>query len=87
MVPDLPKGSLILADLGYFGFAWFDHLTDLGRSKKLNPDSCGNRRNGYKPFFKTAESLKAFFELSHGLLRERHTSFVDTVNLGNDRLM
>jgi hypothetical protein len=29
MVPDLPKGSLILADLGYFGFAWFDHLTDL----------------------------------------------------------
>ena len=24
----LPKGSLILADLGYFGFAWFDWLTD-----------------------------------------------------------
>lgn len=26
----LPKGSLILADLGYFGFAWFDGLTDEG---------------------------------------------------------
>lgn len=24
----LPKGSLILADLGYFGFEWFDRLTD-----------------------------------------------------------
>jgi len=26
----LAKGSLILADLGYFAFAWFDHLTDQG---------------------------------------------------------
>jgi hypothetical protein len=31
MVADLPAGSLILADLGYFGFAWFDALTDAGR--------------------------------------------------------
>jgi len=30
MVEALPEGSLILADLGYFGFAWFDHLTDAG---------------------------------------------------------
>ena len=30
MVQDLPKGSLLLADLGYFGFAWFDWLTDQG---------------------------------------------------------
>ena len=30
MVEALPPGSLILADLGYFGFAWFDHLTDAG---------------------------------------------------------
>ena len=30
MVADLPKGSLILADLGYFAFAWFDHLTEAG---------------------------------------------------------
>lgn len=29
MVSNLPKGSLILADLGYFGFAWFDDLTDM----------------------------------------------------------
>lgn len=28
MVQGLPAGSLILADLGYFGFAWFDWLTD-----------------------------------------------------------
>jgi Transposase DDE domain len=28
MVADLPAGSLVLADLGYFGFAWFDALTD-----------------------------------------------------------
>lgn len=28
LVSPLPKGSLVLADLGYFGFAWFDWLTD-----------------------------------------------------------
>jgi hypothetical protein len=27
---EVPSGSLILADLGYFGFAWFDDLTDAG---------------------------------------------------------
>lgn len=27
----LPRGSLILADLGYFGFKWFDDLTDAGQ--------------------------------------------------------
>lgn len=30
MVATLPVGSLILADLGYFGFAWFDDLTRAG---------------------------------------------------------
>ena len=30
MVADLPRGSLLLADLGYFAFAWFDALTDQG---------------------------------------------------------
>ena len=30
MVAELPTGSLILADLGYFAFAWFDALTDRG---------------------------------------------------------
>lgn len=30
MVSDLPPGSLIVADLGYFGFRWFDDLTDAG---------------------------------------------------------
>jgi Transposase DDE domain len=28
MIADLPTGCLILADLGYFGFPWFDDLTD-----------------------------------------------------------
>lgn len=30
LVATLPAGSLILADLGYFGFTWFDALTDAG---------------------------------------------------------
>ncbi len=30
MVADLPRGSLVLADLGYFSFAWFDALTHQG---------------------------------------------------------
>jgi hypothetical protein len=30
LVADLAPGTLILADLGYFGFAWFDELTDGG---------------------------------------------------------
>ena len=30
LVTTLPAHSLILADLGYFGFAWFDDLTDAG---------------------------------------------------------
>jgi hypothetical protein len=30
MVAGLPKGSLVLADLGYFGFEWFDDLSSAG---------------------------------------------------------
>jgi hypothetical protein len=30
LLEGLPAGSLILADLGYFGFRWFDDLTDAG---------------------------------------------------------
>lgn len=30
MVAGLAAGTLIVADLGYFGFAWFDDLTDMG---------------------------------------------------------
>lgn len=30
-IADLPVGSLILADLGYFGFRWFDELTEAGQ--------------------------------------------------------
>ena len=28
MLKYVPHGSLILADMGYFAFAWFDELTD-----------------------------------------------------------
>lgn len=31
LVAEVPRGSLILADLGYFGFAWFDELTAAGQ--------------------------------------------------------
>jgi hypothetical protein len=30
MVEGLPEGSLLLVDLGYFGFSWFDYLTESG---------------------------------------------------------
>jgi hypothetical protein len=30
LVSDLPQGSLVLADLGYFAFEWFDDLTAAG---------------------------------------------------------
>jgi hypothetical protein len=30
MIEELPKGSLVLADLGYFGFEWFDFLSQAG---------------------------------------------------------
>ena len=30
LVAELPQRSLVVADLGYFGFAWFDWLTDGG---------------------------------------------------------
>jgi hypothetical protein len=32
LLSSLKAGTLILADLGYFGFEWFDKLTDLGYS-------------------------------------------------------
>ena len=32
LVADLPPGALVVADLGYFGFAWFDWLTERGYS-------------------------------------------------------
>lgn len=31
LVTDLPDGSLVLFDLGYFAFPWFDELTDAGQ--------------------------------------------------------
>lgn len=31
LIADLPSASLILADLGYFAFAWFDELTAAGQ--------------------------------------------------------
>lgn len=30
VIRDLPVGSVLLFDLGFFAFSWFDHLSDLG---------------------------------------------------------
>jgi len=30
LLEHINKGALILADLGYFGFAWFNELSDKG---------------------------------------------------------
>ena len=30
LAAEMPAGTLLVADLGYFGFAWFDWLTDRG---------------------------------------------------------
>ncbi len=30
VIRDLPTGSVLLFDLGFFAFSWFDHLSDLG---------------------------------------------------------
>ena len=88
---DLRDGPIVVESppntLGIFNDFFFRYVADLGRSEKLNPESCGNWLDGHKPFFKAAESLKALFELSHGFLREFHAGFVDTVNLSNDRLL
>ena len=40
MVKSLKVGTLILADLGYFGFAWFDQLSELGYSWISRVKSC-----------------------------------------------
>ena len=42
LVAELPAGALVLADLGYFSFPWFDDLTDAGHywiSRMRNPTS------------------------------------------------
>ena len=40
MVKSLKVGTFILADLGYFGFAWFDQLSELGYSWISRVKSC-----------------------------------------------
>jgi len=43
MVAALPRGSLILADLGYFAFAWFDDLTAASHWWLSRLRACGPR--------------------------------------------
>lgn len=57
----LPPGSLLLADLGYFGFRWFDELTDTGYhfiSKLRKKTSC------------TVEHVLAQGTTAHGPVRD-----------------
>lgn len=58
LLEGLQKGSLILADLGYFTFAWFDYLTDQGYwwISRLKPKTSVERIH---TFFEHGETLDA----------------------------
>jgi hypothetical protein len=83
MVADLPTGSLILADLGYFAFAWFDALTDAGYwwlSRLRNKTSYEIRH----VFYQDAQVLDALVWLgAHRADRAAHAVRLLTVRLGD----
>jgi plasmid maintenance system antidote protein VapI len=62
LLEGLQKGSLILADLGYFGFAWFDYLTEQGYYwiSRLKPNVSFERIH---VFFEQGETLDALIWL------------------------
>lgn len=72
LVVGVPRGSLLLADLGYFGFAWFDDLTAAGLSdvSRLKP------RTSYRvihTFYQADDTLDALVWLgSYRANRARH---------------
>ena len=72
LVATLAPGTLVLADLGYFGFQWFDDLTDagqwwvsrLGRKRAIassmsttNPRPSSMASSGSAPIARTAPSM------------------------------
>lgn len=62
LVATLPQGSLVLADLGYFGFAWFDWLADQGYTwvSRLRARTSFTVRH---VFFQDGETLDALVDL------------------------
>lgn len=72
LVAGLPRGTLILADLGYFGFRWFDDLTAAG----LWDVSRARARTSYQVchvFYQDGETLDALVWLgAHRADRARH---------------
>ena len=62
LIAELPPGSLILADLGYFGFAWFDELTTAGHwwVSRLRAKTSYSVRHIY---YQEAETLDALIWL------------------------
>ncbi|MDQ3693531.1 MAG: IS4 family transposase [Chloroflexota bacterium] len=73
-VASLPPGSLLLFDLGYFAFAWFDDLTDAGRHwvSRLR------EKTSYVPihvFYADGETLDALVWLgAHRADRAKHAA-------------
>jgi hypothetical protein len=83
MVRDLPRGSLILADLGYFGFRWFDDLTDAGYwwVSRLRKKTSYDIRH---VFYQDAYILDALIWLgAYRADRAAHTVRLVTVRLGD----
>lgn len=72
MLDGLPAGSLVLADLGYFGFQWFDDLTAAG----LSYVSRWRRGTSYRlihTFLQDGDTLDALVWLgAHHADRARH---------------
>jgi hypothetical protein len=72
LVDDLPAGTLVVADLGYFGFAWFDDLTTAG----LHWLSRLRTKTSYTvihPFYQHADTLDALVWLgAHRADRARY---------------
>jgi hypothetical protein len=62
LLEGLQQGSLILADLGYFGFAWFDYLSDQGYFwiSRLKPNTSLSRIH---VFFEQGDTLDALIWL------------------------
>lgn len=71
LLEDLAAGSLVLADLGYFGFAWFDYLTQQGYwwLSRLKPNTSYEIRH---IFCEQGEVLDALIWLGTGRNRAAH---------------
>ncbi|GAC1403427.1 MAG: hypothetical protein NVSMB49_20870 [Ktedonobacteraceae bacterium] len=71
LLEELAAGSLIVADLGYFGFAWFDYLTQQGYwwLSRLKPNTSYELRH---IFYEHDEVLDALIWLGTGRNQAAH---------------